>query len=950
MITLNNCKLFELHKCIYESEPDIIVLNETWLKSSILNNEIIPNNLYKVFRCDRSNYTHPKDPLNPNEFRKKGCGILVAVKSSLLLKFTTNKVNLKCNAEFLAIELVLENKNKIIVATCYRVGTLGIDNCREVAKAINILLRKKRVKKFFLIGDFYLSNADWSNNYSSNGTEQAFIEEFIRAGLIQLINQPTHFRGNTLDILLTNSENTIDNLAILHTSGICKSDHYTISLDIKIKIKRIKPTKIKVFNFKRADWEHLNEDLNNVVWSSGIDSQDSNTAWINFKTTLTRLMNVHIPKITIKTRDKPPCFDAECFEKCREKERLHQKFKRTKSMNDEIKFSACRREYKSLMRKKIRDNLYCTEDSDTITKKFWSHVKNTSKNSRIPEIVHYKTSISSKAGVKATMFNNFFCEQFSLPSTYDIHIDYSSQDDFEIDFSSTRIQQLMNYINVNKSGGPDQIPGIVLKKCAPSISIPLSNLFSNIYYSGNVPLEWKQANVVPIHKKGDKSDISNYKPISLTSLVAKIMERIIEDGLLLRTRHLLSDTQHGFVKDKSCTTNILTLSDNISTLLHNNIIGCDIIYFNFQKAFDTVRHDLILKKLKYRFNIDGTLLRFIKDYLKDRAQRVLLDNSFSDFKPVVSGVPQGSILGPLLFVLFIDDISLGLDPNTHINLYADDTKIWRAMYSEYDCHMLQEDIKKLYIWCNINDMKFHPDKCKVLSINGNSVLNNLLHMLPFSKYSYSIGNNIIDYTPDQKDLGVIINENFTWDDHQDMLLNKASQMLGLTKRTCHFVTSPNSKRTLYLTLVRSLFEHVSITWRPVTLTRIHLFERLQKNSMKWILNEQFLSYADEETYTGKCKQLNILPMYRRFELNDLVFFHKKVHEHLPFKMPHYIIRYNGSSRLRDNRLDSLSYIFNTTYINSNPRSALYKGFFYRTLYAWNKLDFDTRNTFDKNLF
>ena len=126
------------------------------------------------------------DPLNPNKFRKNGGGILVAVKSSLLL--TTNKVNLKCNAEFLAIELVLENKNKIILATCYRVGTLGIDNCREVAKAINPLLRKKRVKKFFLIGDFNLSNADWSSNYSSNSTEQAFIDEFIRASLLQLIN------------------------------------------------------------------------------------------------------------------------------------------------------------------------------------------------------------------------------------------------------------------------------------------------------------------------------------------------------------------------------------------------------------------------------------------------------------------------------------------------------------------------------------------------------------------------------------------------------------------------------------------------------------------------------------------------------------------------------------------------------------------------------------------
>ena len=347
---LHNGKIYEMHKCIYESEPDIIILNETWLKPSILNNEIMPNNLYKVFRCDRSNYTHPMDPSNPNKFRKNGGGILIAIKSSLLL--TTNKVNFKCNAEFLAIELVLENGNKIIVATCYRVGTLGIDNCSEVTNAINTLLRKKRIKKFFLIGDFNLSNADWNNNCSSNNTEQAFIDEFIRAGLIQLINQPTHYRGNTLDILLTNSENTIDNIAIEPTSGICKSDHYTISFNIKLKIKRKKATKIKVFNFKRANWEHLNEDLDNVDWSSVIDSEDSNTSWINFKNTLTRFMNAHIPKITIKSKDKPPWFDAECYAKCREKERLHQKFKRTKSMHDELKFNVCRREYKSLMRKK----------------------------------------------------------------------------------------------------------------------------------------------------------------------------------------------------------------------------------------------------------------------------------------------------------------------------------------------------------------------------------------------------------------------------------------------------------------------------------------------------------------------------------------------------------------------------------------------------------------------
>ena len=178
--------------------------------------------------------------------------------------------------------------------------------------------------------------------------------------------------------------------------------------------------------------------------------------------------------------------------------------------------------------------------------------------------------MTSNAGVKATLFNNLFCEQFSGPSNYDIHIDHSRQVDFEINFNSDRIQQLLADFNVNKSCGPDLIPGIVLKKCASSLSTPLSNLFSKIYYSGNVPMDWKQANVVPIHKKGDKTDISNYRPISLTSLVAKIMERIIQDELLSRTRHLVRDTQHGFVRDKSCTTNMIAYL-TISLLYYTTI-------------------------------------------------------------------------------------------------------------------------------------------------------------------------------------------------------------------------------------------------------------------------------------------------------------------------------------------------------------------------------------------
>ena len=933
----------EIHAYICEQEPAIIILNETWLKSTINDNEVIPSNLYKIYRCDRSTTSHPVDPDDPKKFRRNGGGVLIAIKLSLIL--SSNVINVKYKSEFIAIKLILEDKSKTIIATCYRVGTLGMENFRNISDIIKLLLRKKKVKKFFLVGDFNLNKANWLLNTSTNSIEQAFLDEFVQAGLVQLINEPTHIKGNILDIILTNSEQFINDIIVSNSNGLCKSDHYSKNFKINLKVNRKKTEKIKAFNYKRANWDLLNRDLSNVDWTSMIDTSNPDNAWMNFKDTLLQLVDLHIPRITIKSKYKPPWFDAECYEKCREKERLHAKFKRTKNMNDEITFVTCRREFKSMMRKKIRDNLYCAEDNNIITKKFWAHVKSTSKSCRIPEIVRCKNEISSNTITKANMFNNFFYNQFSEPSTYDIEIGLE-QDEEYIDFSTTRISQLLSDINVNKACGLDNIPGIVLKHCSTSISAPLSRLFHSIYNTGIVPNEWKKANVVPIHKKGDKGDITNYRPKSLTCIVAKIMERIIQDELLIRTRHLMNEHQHGFLANKSCTTNLIDLSDSINIDLHNKI-GTDIIYFDFQKAFDTVKHDLILMKLRNQFNINGCLLRFISSYLKDRTQRVVLENNYSTFKPVHSGVPQGSVLGPLLFLLFINDIADDINTETRISQYADETKLWRAMNSESDCEILQSDIDKLNNWCHANNMKLHPDKCKVISIKASSKNDDiLLHTLPFANFSYTIGDSVMDYQNSEKDLGVLVNNEFTWNEHQQSIITKASQMLGLTKRTCHFATNYNRKRTLYLTLVRSLFEHCVTVWRPTETANIDKFERLQKNAVKWILNEEHASYSTVDIYYRKCRELNILPMNMRFDLSDLVLFHKIVHLLIPMKIPEYISRYTGSSRLRNSHLDSMSFIFNNAYPTRDSRSKLYKSFYYRTIHTWNALDFNTRNTAD----
>ena len=217
----------------------------------------------------------------------------------------------------------------------------------------------------------------------------------------------------------------------------------------------------------------------------------------------------------------------------------------------------------------------------------------------------------------AEFFNQHFFNQLSDESSYNVDIDFSNDYFSSFSISTNSIYQELIRLNTNKSTAPDEISGTLLKNCALSIAYPLQLLFNLSFKTGSLPAEWKLAHIVPIHKKGDKSNIENYRPNSLTCTISKIFEKSIRDALLGSCRDYIHDTQHGFLPQKSCTTQLVPFSHDISLGLNENKL-IDVIYFDFAKAFDSVNHDIILNKLKNEFNVNGLMLKFVKEYLHGR--------------------------------------------------------------------------------------------------------------------------------------------------------------------------------------------------------------------------------------------------------------------------------------------------------------------------------------------
>ena len=511
--------------------------------------------------------------------------------------------------------------------------------------------------------------------------------------------------------------------------------------------------------------------------------------------------------------------------------------------------------------------------------------------------------------VGANMLNDYFSSVFTrenietVPDVEDLFQDEWEDRLIDIEITEELVKKKLDAIKLDKSAGVDNIHPRMLFELRNIIAKPLAKLFAECLQSGIVPQDWRSANVVPLFKKGKRSDPQNYRPVSLTSITCKVLESIIKDRMVehLTISGVIRDSQHGFTKGRSCLTNLLDFLEDVTKWIDEGT-PVDVIYLDFAKAFDKVPRVRLIRKLEAH-GISGKVSEWINHWLSNRKQCVSLNGSQSNWKDVLSGVPQGSVLGPLLFLIFINDIDN--EVSCKITKFADDTKVCRKIESDTDADSLNQDLKKLAEWADKWQMQFNVDKCVVMHLGHNN-----LH------HNYMLGDNVLHNTNLERDLGVMMSSNCKVSEQCIKAVKKANSILGIINRKIKFKSKDNIVR-LYKTLVRPQLEYCIQAWNPYEKKDIDLLEGVQKRALRMINGYRYISYEARLRSTG------LTTLVKRRVRGDLIEVFKIVHELDKVERGRFFIDSNTGLRghnfkflKKRCRLDVRKYFFSQRIINS----------------------------------
>ena len=549
---------------------------------------------------------------------------------------------------------------------------------------------------------------------------------------------------------------------------------------------------------------------------------------------LNTIIDEHVPSKLSRGKHSTPWFSPSLRRLCRKKQRLFTRAKRSHKKAHWDKYKSHKKDTLKAIRRarwEYVNEILNVSLLEKNSKPFWRYIRSQRQENIGVSALKENGVLYSDSHKKAEILNKQFSSVFTRDSTRNqaklYGPSYPSINPLTIDVKG--VEKLLAGLNISKASGPDQICCRVLKELAHEIAPMLTCIFRQSIKSATLPAIWTKAFVSPVFKKGDRCMPGNYRPVSLTCVSCKILEHIICKHFRthLERYEILTPLNHGFRAKFSCETQLLlTLQDLLQT--RDKKIQTDVAILDFSKAFDTVPHDRLLGKLEF-LGIHGPLLDWTAAFLKTREQTVVVDGSKSRPTKVISGVPQGTVLGPLLFLMHINDLPSVV--TSQVRLFADDCLMYRPIRSIADQVALQQDLAALERWGDTWGMRFNAGKCHIMHISRSRV--------PMS-FMYELCGQVLFSAEEAQYLGVTLTSELSWSPHINSIANRANVSLGFLKRNLKHCPS-QLKETAYIALVRSILEYACPIWDPHLRKDVDLLERVQRRAARFVNSDGYRS-------------------------------------------------------------------------------------------------------------
>ena len=617
--------------------------------------------------------------------------------------------------------------------------------------------------------------------------------------------------------------NCPENVKSVSVPKLGLSDHFPIFVTRKMHSHIPKGKHhytISYRSFKNFDENRFISDLQAVPWDLiklFDDTDDILEAWTDLFLQVVD-KNIPIKQHRVKRKTQPDWLSSDILDAMKTRDRH-------KSLGNENEYKSWRNKVNKLIKQSKKDQYQTfienNKNNPGSIYKLFQEVgagKGSRKSSNISSVNQNGVHIEDPTEM-ANTFNSFFANiaaKVKGPVTHSNHsklkdfCDSRLPDNIQFNISNIEKDKVLKYLSSMdscKATGTDNIGPRLLKFAAPYIADDISYICNHSINSATFPRKWKEAKVSPLHKNGPHDDVNNYRPISILPVLSKVLEKHVHDCLsaYLKEYNLLHKTQSGFRSQHSCETALVQMIDTwLNAMDNGKMIG--VVLVDFEKAFDLVDHQILLSKLKL-YGIDREALNWFSTYLAHRRQQVSINDNKSDFETVTFGVPQGSILGPLLFLLFINDLPLYVN-NVSADLYADDTTLYDVQNSvEMIEHNLQTGLNQLHIWCKSNGMVLNSAKTKVMLITICQKRQRLASSNLHLKYS----DESLKMISNDKILGVFVDNNLIWSDHVKHICKKISSYIWLLSKMKYFL-SQEHRVQFYKSYIQPHIDFCNIVW------------------------------------------------------------------------------------------------------------------------------------------